>query len=141
MSNDVNPEHYKQGEIECIDAISAATIQKSGIEAICVANVIKYLWRYENKGGLTDVQKSRWYIDKLIDAMKAQPVYAPLEVSKPPSGDMVDMLRWVAIDLGSDVLKLVADDLEVGRMLLLECSTAVPSPLSERIKEHLGVSV
>jgi hypothetical protein len=139
MSNDVNPEHYKQGEIECIDAISAATIQKSGIEAVCVANVIKYLWRYENKGGLTDVQKSRWYINKLIDAMQAQPVYAPLEVSKPPSGDMVDTLRWVAIDLGSDVLKLVADDLEVGRMLLLECSTAVPSPLSERIKEHLGV--
>lgn len=62
-----NPGHYNQGEIECIDAIGSATIYKSGLEAVCVANVIKYLWRYEQKGGLKDIRKAKWYLEKLID--------------------------------------------------------------------------
>ncbi len=36
-----HPKHYTQGGIECIDAIKAATVGKSGIEAVCVANVVK----------------------------------------------------------------------------------------------------
>lgn len=44
-----HPSHYTKGRIECIDAIDSATTGKSGIEAVCVANVIKYLWRYEEK--------------------------------------------------------------------------------------------
>lgn len=60
------PPHYNQAEIECIDAIAAATIDKTGIEAVCVANVIKYLWRYEAKNGVEDVKKARWYLDRLI---------------------------------------------------------------------------
>lgn len=47
-----HPSHYTKGSIECIDAIDSATAGKSGIEAVCVANVIKYLWRYEEKNGL-----------------------------------------------------------------------------------------
>tara|TARA_R110000851_G_scaffold2612_3_gene10670 strand:- start:2636 stop:3097 length:462 start_codon:yes stop_codon:yes gene_type:complete len=62
----INPNHYTKGGIECIDAIKAATIGKRGIEAVCVANVIKYLWRYEDKGAIVDVQKAQWYIEKLI---------------------------------------------------------------------------
>lgn len=38
-----HPSHYTQGGIECIDAIKAATVGKTGIEAVCVANVVKYL--------------------------------------------------------------------------------------------------
>lgn len=67
MHDAVNhPKHYTQGGIECIDAIAAATINKQGIEAACVANIIKYLWRYEAKNGAEDVNKARWYIDRLI---------------------------------------------------------------------------
>lgn len=61
-----HPEHYNQGNIECIDAITAATVNKTGIEAVCVANVIKYLWRYEKKGGKKDVEKAKWYLDRLL---------------------------------------------------------------------------
>lgn len=61
-----HPAHYTQGDIECIDAIKAATVGKTGIEAACVANVIKYLWRYEAKNGVEDVRKAKWYIDRLI---------------------------------------------------------------------------
>lgn len=62
-----HPEHYNQGNIECIDAITAATVNKTGIEAVCVANVIKYLWRYEKKGGKKDVEKAKWYLDRLLE--------------------------------------------------------------------------
>ncbi len=61
-----HPSHYTQGGIECIDALKAATVSKTGIEAVCTANVIKYLWRYEEKNGIEDVKKARWYIDRLI---------------------------------------------------------------------------
>ena len=61
-----HPSHYIQGGIECIDALKAATVSKTGIEAVCTANAIKYLWRYEEKNGIEDVKKARWYIDRLI---------------------------------------------------------------------------
>lgn len=68
MSKDnINPDHYKQGAVECIVALEAATVNKTGIEAICTANVIKYLWRYEAKGGLEDIKKAQWYLNKLIE--------------------------------------------------------------------------
>lgn len=66
------PSHYNQGDIECIDALEAATTNKTGIEAVCVANVIKYLWRYEAKGKpLEDAKKARWYLNKLVQRMEA----------------------------------------------------------------------
>ena len=61
------PSHYTQGKVECIDAIESATIGKKGIDAVCVANVIKYLWRYEEKNGLEDIKKAQWYLQKLIE--------------------------------------------------------------------------
>lgn len=61
-----HPSHYTQGKVECIDALESATIGKSGIEAVCVANVIKYLWRYEEKNGLEDVKKAQFYLNRLL---------------------------------------------------------------------------
>lgn len=67
-----HPSHYTQGGIECIDAITAATVGKTGIEAVCVANVVKYLWRYEEKNGLEDVKKARWYLERLINELESK---------------------------------------------------------------------
>lgn len=67
MTDNVNhPSHYNNGSVECIDAMEAATVNKSGAEAICTSNVIKYLWRYEAKNGLEDVKKAQWYLNRLI---------------------------------------------------------------------------
>lgn len=66
-----HPIHYNQGGIECIDAIKAATVGKNGIEAVCVANVIKYLWRYEAKNGIEDTKKARYYLDRLIQELES----------------------------------------------------------------------
>lgn len=72
MADAINPSHYKQGKVECIDALESATVNKTGLEAVCVANVIKYLWRYEAKNGLEDVRKAQWYLTKLIDYLEAK---------------------------------------------------------------------
>nr|DAM98277.1 MAG TPA: nucelotide kinase [Caudoviricetes sp.] len=69
--NNVNhPKHYTKGDIECIDALKAATVGKTGIEAVCVANIIKYLWRYEEKNGVEDCLKAKWYRERLIKELK-----------------------------------------------------------------------
>lgn len=65
-----HPSHYTNRKVECIDAIESATVVKTGIEAVCVANVIKYLWRYEDKNGLEDIKKAQWYLNKLIEVKK-----------------------------------------------------------------------
>lgn len=67
MKDNINsPSHYTAGSVECIDAIAAATTGMHGIEAVCTANVIKYVWRWKHKNGLEDLQKCRWYLDRLI---------------------------------------------------------------------------
>jgi len=65
-SDPVNPPHYKQGGVECIDALAAATANLSGIEAVCTANAIKYLWRWKQKNGVEDLKKANWYVNRLI---------------------------------------------------------------------------
>ena len=70
--DNINPSHYKNGKVECIDALESATVNKTGLEAVCTANVIKYLWRYEDKNGLEDVKKAQWYLEKLIKHLKVK---------------------------------------------------------------------
>jgi len=63
--DNINPSHYTQGDIECIDAIKAAVTNKRPEEAVLVGNIIKYLWRYEEKGGLESIRKAKWYLENL----------------------------------------------------------------------------
>lgn len=68
MSDPVNhPDHYTQGGIECIDAIESATEGLEGIESYCTAAAIKYLWRWKRKNGAEDLEKARWYINRLLN--------------------------------------------------------------------------
>lgn len=69
MKDNINPNHYKNWKVECIDALESATVNKKWIEAVCVANIIKYLWRYEDKNWLEDINKAKWYLDKLITSL------------------------------------------------------------------------
>jgi hypothetical protein len=66
----VNPNHYKRGGIECIDVLGAATVNLKGIEAVDTANAIKYLWRWDEKNGVEDLEKAIWYIEHLIKQRK-----------------------------------------------------------------------
>lgn len=67
-----HPLRYTKGDIECIDAIKAATVGKTGIEAVDVGHVIRYLWRYEEKDGLESVKKAEWYIKHLIKELESK---------------------------------------------------------------------
>ena len=60
-----HPTHYTQGKVECIDAIESATTNLVGIVAVCVANIIKYVWRYALKNGVEDLDKADFYLQKL----------------------------------------------------------------------------
>ncbi len=67
-----HPPHYTAGKIECIEAIEAATTGLEGLEAVCTANVIKYVWRWKRKNGLQDLEKAKWYLDRLIQVQAAR---------------------------------------------------------------------
>ena len=60
-----NPNHYNNGAIECIDAIEQS-MTLEGFRGYLKGNVQKYVWRYESKGGLQDLMKAHWYLNKLI---------------------------------------------------------------------------
>ena len=69
-SDPVNPSHYKQGGIECIEAIKAALLD--GFDDYLVGNIIKYIWRRKWKNGIEDLKKARWYLDRLIQEEEAK---------------------------------------------------------------------
>jgi hypothetical protein len=65
MSDPVNhPDHYRQGEIECIDAIEAALTPEE-FRGYCKGNALKYIWRERHKGGAESLLKAAWYLAKL----------------------------------------------------------------------------
>ena len=66
MTDNVNkPKHYTQGRVECIDAIESATTGLTGIVAVCVANIIKYVWRFGRKNGIEDLDKADYYLQRI----------------------------------------------------------------------------
>lgn len=70
--DDVNhPDHYTQGGIECIDAIRAS-MTPDEYAGYLKGNIQKYLWRYEHKGGVQDLEKAMWYLDRLIKHRREQ---------------------------------------------------------------------
>lgn len=50
-----SPQHYQsKNGVECIQAIEAAVEELTGLEAVCTANVIKYIWRWKKKNGVRE---------------------------------------------------------------------------------------
>jgi hypothetical protein len=68
VDNVNHPAHYNQGGIECLEAIKAAV--GDGFVAYLRGNVMKYLWRCEHKGGIEDLRKAAWYLDRAIKEME-----------------------------------------------------------------------
>lgn len=60
----IGGQHYKQMTIQPWDAI-----QDWGLGYFS-GNVVKYVARYKNKGGIEDLKKARHYLDKLIEVVK-----------------------------------------------------------------------
>jgi hypothetical protein len=59
-----HPDHYNQGDIECIDAIRAALTPEE-YRGFCKGNALKYIWRERHKGGNTSLEKAEFYLDSI----------------------------------------------------------------------------
>ena len=55
-----SPKHYTQGDMEVITAIEGLGLDYHQ------GNVLKYISRYRFKNGMEDLQKAKWYVDRLI---------------------------------------------------------------------------
>lgn len=49
-----HPQHYNNGSIECI-----VIVRNMGFD---LGSAVKYLWRFEDKNGIEDLQKAIWYL-------------------------------------------------------------------------------
>ena len=61
-----HPSHYETGNFECIDVM----IETQGKEAVmdfCICNAFKYIYRHNNKNGVEDIKKAKWYLEKYIE--------------------------------------------------------------------------
>lgn len=68
LADAINPNHYKAGNVECIEAIQES-LTAEAFAGYLKGNVQKYLWRYETKhweDPLQDLQKAEWYLARLI---------------------------------------------------------------------------
>jgi hypothetical protein len=63
--------HYRDMKIQPVEFIVANDL------GFLEGNVIKYVCRYRNKGGLQDLEKARHYLDMLIDQSRGMLVETP----------------------------------------------------------------
>lgn len=63
-----HPNHYNKNGIEVINVIEAFTSDLKGVDAFDIGCAIKYLCRFNEKGGLEDIKKARWYLNHYISA-------------------------------------------------------------------------
>lgn len=58
-------DHYRNGEVECIEAIRSA-LSEEEFKGFCKGNILKYVWRESHKGGADDLRKAYDYLMWLI---------------------------------------------------------------------------
>lgn len=102
MSDNVNhPSHYTSGNIECIDAIRASMTPKGFID-YCKGNVIKYVFRWEHKGGVEDLRKAQVYLGWAIEAAEnLNSVHMDIPTS-PEEREVIDSIKAWYSNKGSE---------------------------------------
>lgn len=65
-----HPAHYTQGGVECIEAIEAS-MSTDAYLGYLKGNILKYVWRHEQKGGIESLRKAQWYLARLIEECAA----------------------------------------------------------------------
>lgn len=56
-----HPTHYTECSLECID-VMLAVFGRRAVTDFCIINAFKYMWRYDHKNGLEDLQKAERYL-------------------------------------------------------------------------------
>jgi len=81
MNDPINPSHYTQGSVECIEAIEASMTSEA-FKGFLKGNCIKYLFRYEKKNGLEDLEKCNWYLNHLLATERIERIAAMQQEKK-----------------------------------------------------------
>ena len=68
QTNDpINPNHYKEGDVECIEAIKSS-LNTEAFHGYLKASVMKYLWRYDKKDNpALCLGKAQWFMNRLVN--------------------------------------------------------------------------
>lgn len=74
MSNVDHPNHYQAGGLEAITVMEEFTEGLTAKEAVLTSNVLKYVLRWKKKNGVEDLEKARWYLERLICLKKLETV-------------------------------------------------------------------
>ncbi len=78
-----NPAHYDGNKgVSCIEAISNAFTEDE-FRGFLWGNVMKYMWRWPKKGGLVDLTKAKWLIERLIEIEEKKKATTKPQDSKP----------------------------------------------------------
>lgn len=64
-SSAINPNHYKDSAIECIDYMKAIAPPEE-FRGYLWLSVTKYMHRWQKKNGIEDLRKAKWYLERLI---------------------------------------------------------------------------
>jgi hypothetical protein len=64
-----HPPHYTSGNLEVIDILKDQLTPEE-YEGFLKGNILKYTLRYRLKNGLQDLEKSEWYLKKLVEHKK-----------------------------------------------------------------------
>jgi hypothetical protein len=62
-----HPMHYTSGKIEVIDYIQDKLTPEQ-FEGFCIGVVMQYVSRYRLKGGMDDLKKAQWYLNRIIES-------------------------------------------------------------------------
>lgn len=117
QDNQINsPEHYNQGNIECIDALESMCSPEEFM-GFLRCNVLKYLWRVNHKDNTKqDIMKADWYLRRFINFQSA---YS--QVNEPYKAE----LRQLVEDIDSALNKNAeSDSLRIVR-ILNDCQIAL----------------
>ena len=60
------PKHYLKGGMHLLEILEMK-LPKEQMEGFLRGLTIKYLFRYDIKGGIEDLKKAKWYLDELIE--------------------------------------------------------------------------
>ena len=102
----INPDHYKnETSLECIEVMEML-FDKTVVVDFCVGNAWKYIWRWKNKGGQTDLHKATWYINRarnILSELTGVEYYGDIQRMEQVLGSMEDYIdRYKIGEIGNE---------------------------------------
>lgn len=65
-----HPKHYNSSPAHCECGRRIECIDVTRHMSFNIGNAVKYLWRFQDKAGLEDLKKARWYLEDVIKQLE-----------------------------------------------------------------------